>query len=168
MKRPLIPLLFAGLAVGCSGDVPTNSDGLTLDFAVAGNSGCFTPNFNVAVSLVLVPPFNTFTGPVTGDLIGTATAVFSGGDPLTGTTQRNFGTAHWEITGGVMGPLVFDTEFANRNHVIDRPGSPATQAENSGTHRALRGVAKANLTYEGTFDVIALTTDHDYHGVICP
>ena len=78
----------------------------------------------------------------------------------------------WEITGGVLGPLTFETTFDNRNIATDRPGSPADVFENTGKHRALSGVSKANLTYNGPaiFDPASFSfvLDHHYNGVICP
>jgi hypothetical protein len=47
----------------------------------------------------------------------------------------------------------------------------ARSSKNTGQHRALNGVQKANLEYQGTFDLTAVPeplADHDYRGVICP
>jgi hypothetical protein len=160
MKKLFIPLLFAALAVGCGGDMPTDTDVPSADFAVAGNSGCATVQFNWST----VPT----SGPVTGDLEGTVSYTFIGGTKFAGATQKNGGTAHWDITGGVLGPMTFETEFDNMNIAIDRPGSPGTLFENIGKHRATSGVTKANLHYAGTFSLLTFMLDHDFQGVICP
>ena len=168
--------LVALVAFGCS-DPPTTSTALN-DAAVAPEftpnfdaaSGCVTPRFNA----MLVPTApHTFGGPVTGDLEGTMELVFDEDFPtkIAGVTIfTSGGIANWDITGGILGPLTFQTTFEQRNH-MDAPPAFGTVFENLGSHRALTGVAKANLTYKGTFDVLASPAplaDHDYHGVICP
>lgn len=50
MKKPIIPLLFAGLAVGCSGDTPTGAEVESLNLQVVGNSG---PSANGQATLPL-------------------------------------------------------------------------------------------------------------------
>jgi len=168
--RWLLPCVAFSL-VGCSGDtVPVAPTDVVLPEAVAessggvaasgGNSGCY------AVKFVVSGFFPDFA--VTGDLVGTSSPVFADEFKWTGHTVANGGTAHWVITGGVLGYIEFDTTFHNRNILIDRPGSPATFFENTGKHRALAGVEKANLTYHGTFDALIPAADHDYQGVICP
>lgn len=165
MERLIMPVLFAGLACGCGSDVPVGTDPLAPDLAVAGNSGCATVSFNVA----LTPIGNrVYVGPVTGDLVGTATQTFVGANTFAGVTVKNSGTATWDITAGVLGAFTFETTFENMNIQTDRPGSPFDVFENIGKHRAAGGVQTANLTYIGTFPLATLTSDHDYHGVICP
>jgi len=110
-------------------------------------------------------------GLVTGELEGTVSLEFDFGSvKFAGVTVANSGTAHWSITGGMIpAPVTFDTEFDNRNVALDRPGSPATLFENTGKHRAVGGVERANLTYKGTFTTLPSPRgDHDYQGVICP
>lgn len=167
--RTLASLLTCvAVSLACSGDVPTNAEAErsgahSPSLAVAGNSGCVTPRFNVSG---VFDGFGTQT--VSGDLIGTVAVTFTGIEPFTGVTNRSSGIAEWEITGGVAGPLTFTTKFENRNHLIANPSTPAGVAENRGRHRALSGVQKANFTYEGTFTVATANLDHDYRGVLCP
>lgn len=112
----------------------------------------------------------TFAGPLSGDLQGTLSIEF---DPASfaaaGVTFKNAGTADWSLSGGVEGLSAFRTTFDNMNIETDRPGSPAWLFENTGRHRALSGVAKANLTYRGEFAAVPspVVTLH-WHGVICP
>ena len=156
--------------VACTGDVvPVAPDAVAPEVvaessggvtASGGNSGCYTVKFNVSGFFPAMA--------VTGDLVGTHEPLFGDDFKWTGNTVANGGTAHWVITGGVLGPITFDTTFDNRNILTDRPGSPATFFENTGKHRALDGVEKANLTYKGTFDALIPAIDHDYQGVICP
>jgi hypothetical protein len=142
------------------------TDALAPDLSVQA-SGCATPKFTV----VLVPTSGlSFNGVLSGDLEGTVTLLFDPGSfKFAGVTFANSGTAHWEISGGVLPGLgAFDTEFNNRNLLVDRPGSPATLFENIGTHRAAGGVDKANLTYKGTFTVMPTQEAiHEYQGVVC-
>jgi len=165
MKRMIIPLLLATLGFGCGSDVPTGTDIPVPDLAVAGNSGCATVRFNVAMTFV---GNRVYTGPVTGDLVGTVTQTFVGANTFAGANVKNGGTAEWDITAGVLGAFTFETTFENMNFLTDRPGSPFDMFESIGKHRATGGVQKANLTYIGTFPLATLTTDHDYNGVICP
>lgn len=166
MSRACILLLFAGFGVGCGVELPEAPDTPWLDLAAGGNSRCATVKFNVAVTFTGAN--YTYAGPVTGDLVGTQTAQFLWQEEPTGVTLANGGIAHWDITGGVLGALTFDTEFTNRNIGTDRPGSPSEVFENTGSHRATGGVRTANLTYIGSFPLTTFTTDHYYNGVICP
>jgi len=126
------------------------------------------------VKFVVFPmPAGPFSGSATvsGDLEGTSTTEFDPGSiTFAGVTIHNSGVTHWDITGGVVPGLgTFVTEFDNMNIAIDRPGSPGTLFENIGKHRAVDGVAKANLRYRGTFDLVPSPHgEHHYQGVICP
>jgi hypothetical protein len=178
MPRATLWLLTLLGCAACSGNVgllPAQPTGITPavvspsspDAAVqAGASGCYTVKFNVAAS-PLAP--GVWEGVLTGDVQGTVHVQFDlTSVEFAGVTVSNSGTAHWVITGGTVPPITFDTTFDNRNLRVDRPGSPATLTENIGTHRASGGVAKANLTYHGTFTTVPTrVTDHDYLGVIC-
>lgn len=159
-----------GVVIACS-DASTTTGALAPmgpRLASGGNSGCYTVQFN-SKSVPTAPL--TFAGPVTGDLVGSATFTI---DPSTLKTLSHTVSfdvdAVWVITGGIIPNL---TGFQTRGQGIrainvDRPGSSADVAENVGTHRAVSGVQKANLSFRGTFSNIDGTADHDYHGVICP
>ena len=107
---------------------------------------------------------------MSGDLVGTVALEFAPGSvTFTGQTLSVAGTAQWVVTGGVISGLsAFETEFQNRNLLVDRPGSPGNVFENIGTHRAVSGVETANLTYLGTFSGLTSQTILSFHGVICP
>jgi hypothetical protein len=168
MKRLLAVAVSLAFAAGCSGETPTEMEGLTPEFGVAGNSGCYTVKFDVR--LEWVGPGLPLAQYITGDLVGTAEADFSSGAvKFAGATYRNGGTYHWNITDGIIPGLErFETQFDNKNFLTDRPGSPYLLFENIGTHRALSGVERANLTYKGYFDARILQGHHHYQGVICP
>lgn len=114
----------------------------------------------------------TFTGSLTGDLEGTMTSDF---DPnslkFAGSTLAVSFTNYWTITGGVLPASVsFVTASEGLNHLTDRPGSPATFFESTGRHRALSGVATANLSAsnEVDFSLAVPLLVGTIHGVICP
>lgn len=170
IQVPYALFLVALVVGGCTEqEAPTAYDPVPLapDFAVAGQSDCYTVLFKVRLSPTGV---RRQAGTATGDLEGAVSVQFD--DPpfdFAGITVRNTGSADFAITGGIVpAPFAFSTSFHNMNHLIDRPGSPATLFENIGRHRATSGVAMANLTYRGTFSAVPLPqTDHDYRGVIC-
>jgi hypothetical protein len=170
--------------VACSGDVvpvaPTDvaasdvvaesSGGVT---ASGGNSGCYTVKFNASGN-VLPGGFPVSPWVVSGDLVGEQTWVVDFTSfRLTGVAFRLSGEMEWNIDGGVVPNLGdFTTSFDLKNLNIDRPGSPANIAENIGTHRALEGVQKANLTLKGVTEAAQDSSlgfsSMDYQGVICP
>lgn len=158
MKKLFAPLMYAALAFGCDGDTPLDVE--SPEFAVAGNSGCATVEF-----YRLGAPDGA---PFTGDLQGTLTSTFDGDFKFAGATMHVVGTHQWNITGGVLGPLTFETESHHKNLFADRPGSPWYLYENIGEHRATSGVLKANLHFKGTYDWSTNTVDHEWKGVICP
>jgi hypothetical protein len=168
MKRLTVAIVWLTFAAGCGGEAPMDMEEVTPEFAVAGNSGCYTVKFDVR--LEWVGPGLPLAQYVTGDLVGTAVADFSSGQvKFAGATYKNGGTYQWDITGGIIPGLeTFETEFDNTNFMTDRPGSPYLLFENLGKHRALTGVETANLTYTGYFDARILQGNHHYQGVICP
>ena len=166
--RSLVPLAVAALSA--CGQFPTErASRSAAPTFLADRSACTVVNFTVHLTPT-AEPFH-LVGQVNGDLEGTVSFAFDPGSiAFHGATVHNSGTAHWTITGGTVSGLgSFDTAFDNLNHLTDRPGSPATLFENTGTHRAISGVSMANLTYKGTFDGgSTLSGTHEYHGVICP
>ena len=161
------PLALAGL-LACTADTPTSPDIAFRTVAPSSSaSGCYA----VDATWTGTPSGPTsFTGVLSGDLEGTLRIDFTGSLRFAGVTLKNGGTAQWQITGGVLPtPLVFQTEFDNKNLVVDRPGSPELVFENIGSHHATSGVASALLHYDGSFAVVpSLEANHTYHGVICP
>ena len=148
--------------------VPAASAGVQSSSAAAKTSaGCYAVKFHVIAEDPDVSDLH-----LSGDLVGTFEATFDDSDmKFAGVTIANHGTAVWTITGGVIpGLTTFQTTFDNRNIMSDRPGSDGDVFENIGTHRAISGVAKANLTYHGSliYKPPVILLDHLYSGVICP
>jgi hypothetical protein len=165
MKKLLLTLAFAGLAIGCGGDTPLDVD--SPDFALAGNSGCATVKFD-AVGWPVTPDFTVWDTEFTGDLEGTGTQTFTEPPTPAGVQFHNSGVGLWNVSGGLLGALTFETEFDNHIIMTDRPGSPSTVNETMGRQRATSGVRKANLTYKGIFSATDLKVYQAYQGVICP
>lgn len=166
MKKLLIPLVAVALALGCA-DAPTGTDGLTPNFKVAGNSGCYIVNFTVHSTLDFgTLPELEFNGKVSGDLAGTNRAVFDLSTfVITGVKTRVKATVTWDVTHADMGPLGFVT-LANGGFTVD-PNDPDITVVHS-TERALSGVRKANLNDSGTITAGGTVADLQYNGVICP
>jgi hypothetical protein len=185
MKMRWLLLCVAVCMLGCSGDaVPVGPTEAVAPEVVAefsgtvhasnGQSGCYAVKFNVSGN-VLPGGFPVSPWVVSGDLVGEQTwfpdvTSFR----LAGVTFNVSGEMAWNIDGGVVPGLgEFKTSFDLKNLNIDRPGSPANIAENIGTHRALEGVQKANLTLKGVTEAAEDSSSMgsssmDYQGVICP
>jgi hypothetical protein len=170
MKKLLIPLVFAGLAVGCSGDVPTSTDGLTPNFGAAGNSGCYTVDMRGQASGQF--PFFTFT--TTGDVEANGTVLFDVGTLVFhGVVVGASGVETWNVTGGNIPELMYKSFTLNQRSItIQQPDNDPLIWRINGNARAASGISTANLTLHGTFDARDLTppfeVDNEYHGVICP
>ena len=147
--------------------VPAASAGVQSSSAAAKTSaGCYAVKFQ----LVAEDP-DLVDVHLSGDLEGTVVYTFDSDMKFAGATVANHGTYVWTITGGVVpGLTTFQTAFDNRNIMSDRPGSSGDVFENIGTHRAISGVAKANLTYHGSliYQPPVTLLSHQYQGVICP
>jgi hypothetical protein len=170
--------------VACTGDtVPVAPDAVAPEIVAessggvvgsGGHSGCYAVKFNVSGNVL---PGGVPVSPwvVSGDLVGEQTWVVDVTSfRLTGVAFRLSGEMEWSIVDGGVVPNLgeFTTSFDLKNLNIDRPGSPANIAENIGTHRALEGVQKANLTLKGVTEAAQGSSlgssSMDYQGVICP
>ena len=92
MKTLFIPLVFAGIAVGCSGDVI----GPTGDISLSRSRACQAVRFESVTGPVAL---GVFSGTVTGDLVGDITTVFPGPAILHGKASLNNGTDFIDVTG---------------------------------------------------------------------
>lgn len=183
MQTRWLLLCLVVCMVACTGDtVPVAPDAVAPEVvaessggvvASGGHSGCYAVKFNASGN-VLPGGFPVSPWLVSGDLVGEQSwfpdfTSFR----LTGVAFRLSGEMAWDIDGGVVPNLgEFTTSFDLKNLNIDRPGSPANIAENIGTHRALDGVEKANLTLKGVTEAAQGSSlgfsSMDYQGVICP
>lgn len=162
MKKAFIPFLFAGLAVGCSGDTPT--DVPAPDFAVAGNSGCYTVRGTIFETGV----FPNFSGTIDGDIVGTSTSTLGLDVTFHGAVITNPGERTIEVTGGIIPELVGETVHVTFQGLSILNAPPlVTINERS---RVDEGAAEGNMTAHGTLDwnVFPWEVDVAYNGVICP
>ena len=167
VPSPLSLLLPVVLLASCtdSGDVTAPSDKAGApQFAVAGNSGCYTVKFT---TLFTQSDQLHVSGVVSGDLEGTAFVEATDIGRFTGVTLTVGGTIDWSITGGIIPELIgetFLTRLENRN--IFLPGTSLVQ--NVGSLRSISGVEKANLTYIGETSLETNEARFEFNGVICP
>jgi hypothetical protein len=164
VKKLLIPLLLVSLAFGCDSDLPTAADAPSPEFAVAGNSGCYTVQGTISETGV----FPNFSGTIDGDLVGTSTSLLSLDVKVAGRVFLNPGERTLVISGGIIPELVGETVHVTFQglSIVNAPPL-VTINERS---RVDEGAAKGNLTAHGTLDwnVFPWEVDVDYNGVICP
>jgi len=170
----LILSVCVSALVACADSAPTAFDSASgssesqvrPNFGLAGNSGCYTVQFSVA----LVPTnFPTFTGPVTGDLEGTAELTFDLPFVFRGVVGFGAGPTSWDITGGIVSevPLAFRTQGSALT--LFAPDNDPLLLETHDRHKVIDGVRKANFTGHGVTDITGpQVTRLDYHGVLCP
>lgn len=161
-RFPVLAVLVAG-ACGVSDTplAPADVEGAP-ELSVA--SDCHAVQFNVSGPLTVIRP-GVVEVPVQGDISGIVRFTFDLSSPrFEGATAHNRGVADWTVSG-IPGLTSFATEFENHAIWMDRPGSSGNVFENTGRHRAIGGVTKANLHYSGTSGVNGPNWDHS--GVIC-
>ncbi len=162
MIKVLIPLAMVAFALGCHGETSTAPDDLTPNLGVHGSDGggqCAAVTGGIhQVSGV---------GTIDGDLEGTIESV--GGFPIIVHGEAVFRPVvqTWEITGGVVEPLVGRTLVFENEFVGITAKLPLVRVNTRA--RLVAGAERGNLTLHGTTDVRRpITIDLEYHGVICP
>jgi hypothetical protein len=166
MKKLLIPLLFAGLAVGCNGDaLAPPTDDVSLVASVV--AGCQAVRFDVA--LVLGPGGGV--GTVTGDLVGTIETEFPNAGVWHGKAFLNDGIDFIKVGSSSVPGLAGQTiELRHDNMAVGAPGLGALARINGhGTIVSPENVS-GNLTFHGTFDISPpppFAVDLTYRGNIC-
>lgn len=163
MENPIVPLLVAGLVASCGGDTPTGVEPLDPDFGVAGASGCHT----VSGALDQVGGPDGLAGTISGDIEGSVATVGGPADAQ-GVVLSQPGEQTWEITGGIVEPLI-GTTVQLHVEVLAVFAQPPVFRINTKA-RVVDGAQRGTLTYHGTTDVstVPITSHLDYHGVICP
>jgi hypothetical protein len=163
MKRHVVHLVVISLTLACASETLTSPDGLPSARAVAGSSSCYT----VSGTIQQTGLPGSFSGSITGDVVGTVTTVTQG---TASHGAVNFGMAQqtWEVTGGIIEELIGTTvQLELRTMTVNaQPGAP--QLNNSAD--IIEGATKGNLTYHGSLDVssIPFAATVEYSGVICP
>lgn len=165
MKNSVLALLVACLLASCSGDTPASLslEPLDPDLAVAGASGCYT----VSGTLDQTGSPDGLVGTIAGDVEGYVVTVGGPAD-TPGVTLSRPGEQTWEITGGIVEPLI-ETTLQLHVEVLAVFAQPPVFRINTEA-RVVEGAQRGNLTYHGTTDVstVPITSHLDYHGVICP
>jgi len=162
MKSHIVLVAILSSTFGCVTDTPTTPDGLTPEFAVAGSSGCYT----VSGTIQQTGMTGSFTGTISGDVVGTVTTqtqvTASQGSVNLGTGQQT-----WQITGGIIEPLIGSTVRLELRTMSVFAQLPLVQLNNSAD--IIEGAAMGSLTYHGTLDVssVPFTPTVEYQGVIC-
>jgi hypothetical protein len=166
--RRTFALLAVGLIVGCGDTAPIDPMAVEPHLGVvAGASECYT----VEVESHALGVFPAFSGSITGDLVGTTDVLFDFANlRFDGITIKNGGILTWNIEGGIIPELVGTTFRTSTT-----PMNIGTSNSNMiiGRTRAMDGFpAKANLTFDGTFNADntgpPFAVDLVYRGVICP
>jgi hypothetical protein len=164
MIKSIIPLTLLGFALGCSDEVPTGTYDGTPNFVVAGSSGCYTVSGAMDQAGTPALLLGTSSGDVVGTLVTVPGPSVRRGDALLRPAERT-----WEITGGIVEPLIGQTLRLEEDVVTIVAQLPLLRVES--TSRVVEGARMGNLTLHGTTDVSALpeiTSHLEYHGVICP
>ena len=164
MFKPIVPLALLSFTLACNGEAPTSVQELTPNFGMAGSSGCYS------VSGALDQAGNpvTLSGPISGDVEGTVVTV-GGPTVVRGAVVFRPVEQTWEITGGIVEPLIGRTLHLDNDFVGITAQLPLVRVNT--TARLVGGAQLGNLTYHGTTDFSAfpqITSHLEYHGVICP
>ncbi len=164
MIKQIIPLALLGFALGCRGELPTGTQYLTPDFAIAGSSGCYT----VSGVLDQAGGPDLLSGTISGDVEGTVVTV-AGPLLVRGAVVFRPAEQTWEITGGIVEPLIGQTLHLEIDFVGITAQLPLLRVNDK--VRVVEGARIGNLTFHGTTDLSAfpaVTSSLEYHGVICP
>jgi hypothetical protein len=161
LRLALLPLVFAA----CTDREPVAPD---PDFAVAGNSGCYTVKYEVHMSGI--PP--SYSGTVSGDIEGVVDASIDLATFVQHGRSVHFdGYVTYTVTGGIIPELVGRVVQTMAPIVQTQPPDhdPLVQRVNF-TERALAGVAKWNVTGHGTNDnhEPSIKLDFVHQGIVCP
>jgi hypothetical protein len=174
-------LVMGFAAFGCNGPTPTAPEApevlqqslgsvsaVEATSAVAsgesGNSGCYTVLGTMDQTM---SPSGEFSGTISGDVEGTVVTATIAADSH-GATVHQFVGQTWEVTGGIINPLIGQTVLLENNLIVILAKLPIIRL--SHTARIVAGAQKGNLTYHGFTDVTSWPPQShlEYRGVICP
>jgi hypothetical protein len=165
MLKRTLPFLAIGGALACGDRSPT-APPTPPAFLVAGQSGCHT----VSGSIRQVGVFPTFTGTVSGDIVGTVSTQL---DPAQqeshGNATFSAGEQTWQVTGGSVLDLIGqNVALALQTEVVF---AQPTIGTNNTRARVVAGAKRGHLTYHGALYIVLpppFVAEVDYHGVVCP
>ena len=165
MKTLFIPLVFAGIAVGCSGDVLGPPGDISL---LSRSRACQAVRFE-SVTGPVAP--GVFVGTVTGNLVGDITTVFPQPAIVHGKASLNDGIDFIEVSGGAFPGLIDMTlELRHDNMAVFAPGRLAfalIPVNGHGTLVEPDGVS-GHLNFHGSIDLTAFpVVTLTYRGNIC-
>jgi hypothetical protein len=164
--RHIIPILAAGLALGCLNDSPTAPTGLARKLVTAGGSGCYTVSGNINQT----GQFPSFSGTISGDIEGdVSTQLDPAALTVAGRVYLTSGEQAWQVTGGNVPDLVGRTLRLTLQSEIVFAQPPV--AQNNTTARVIDGATGGDLTYHGTLIASPpppFPNSVEYRGVICP
>jgi len=165
MIKYITPLTLLGFALGCRGEPPTGMQHLTRNFGIAGSSGCYT----VSGALDQAGGLAALSGAISGDVEGTVVTV-PGPLLVRGAVVFRPAEQTWEITGGIVEPLIGQTLHLEFDFVGIGAELPLVRVTDVKV-RVVEGARMGNLTYHGITDLSDfpdITSHLEYHGVICP
>jgi hypothetical protein len=166
MRSALFILGIALIGQACNTDMPTGAQSAPTRplFVVAGNSGCYT----VAGTISETGVFPTFTGTVSGDLIGTSVTTLGFDARSTGIVIHNPGERTLTITGGSIPQLVGVTIHETFEGLTIFESHPLERI--NGRVLVDGGAQRGNLTDHGTLNLATFPweVEVEYRGVICP
>lgn len=182
-RAALAVVLVAGfVALGCNSVSPTAPEGSQMPLrspsaavvqdeastpvgALSTGPGCYA----VSGSIYMEEHPLGAAGTISGDVEGTVLSEF--GYPIVSHGRVNFRPVKytWWVTGGNVEALigrtvVFDVDFVG-------PWNRSPLLRVNVRARVVEGAARGNVTWHGYTDVSAwpdLTSNLEYHGVICP
>lgn len=175
MRTTFLALGLSLVSLSCANDSPTGTrsptasellfSGSTVSLsAAAGNSGCYT----VAGTMSETGVFPSFTGTVSGDLVGTSNTTLSFDTRATGRVIHVLGERTLTITGGNVPQLIGVTiHEAFEGLTIDEAHPLSRINERT---RIVAGAERGNLTTHGTLNLATFPweVELEYRGVICP
>lgn len=164
MIKHIMPVALLAFTLGSDGQLSTEMPDPLRILQIAGTSGCY--DVSGTIDQVGTGP-DQLAGTISGDVEGGVVTV---GGPIViqGAVLSRPAEQTWEITGGIVDPLIGTTLRLHVEVLAIAAQLPLFRINT--TSRVVEGARIGNLTYHGTTDVstVPITSHLEYHGVICP